>query len=192
MIPQYNTRLFQEMFDDTEDFLNGWKSSEWYQLTVRTVNGTQVPIIKDNSVKLLFCLLLASYANNPIANYSVEQFYIKVWDLIYRFGPTWEKKLEIQQKLRDISDEEILQGAKVINNHALNPSAAPSTGGLTELEYINEQTTQNYRKSKLEAYDLLVSLLETDISREIVDRFKILFKIVVFPENPVLYENEED
>lgn len=48
-----------------------------------------------------------------------------------------------------------MQGSKVINNHAFNPSGSPTTATLEELTYTNEQTTQNYKKSKLEAYTVL-------------------------------------
>ena len=68
------------------------------------------------------------------------------------YGPTWEKRLDIQEKLRNISDDELRLGSKAIYNHALNPSTAPSTQALEELSYINDQSTSNYRKSKMDAY----------------------------------------
>jgi hypothetical protein len=78
-----------------------------------------------------------------------------MFSVIFQYGPTWEKKLDIQEKLRDLTEAEILAGAKAIYNHAFNPETTPSTASLEELNYINDQNITNYKKSKLEAYSIL-------------------------------------
>jgi hypothetical protein len=75
-----------------------------------------------------------------------------MFSVIFQYGPTWQKRLDIQAKIRGLTDSDILIGSKAIYNTALNPSTAPSTGSLEELTYINSQNTTNYKKSKLEAY----------------------------------------
>lgn len=71
------------------------------------------------------------------------------------YGPAWERRLEIQDTLRTMSEDELIKGSKQIVNHSYNPSTAPSTSTLEELTTINEQNTNNYKKGKLDAYAFL-------------------------------------
>ena len=111
---------------------------------------------------------------------------------MFQYGPSWEKKLEIQEKLRALSDEEIAKGSKAIYNTALNPSNAPSTQSLEELQYINSQNTTNYKKSKMDAYTQLWGLIDTDVTGEFINRFNVCFKQFVRPEKPLLYVTDND
>lgn len=180
MKPQYNTVLFNDVYEDVDTFLEDYQNNG--------INTT----ISDTSATTLFYLLFARYGNNPIANYDITQFKYKLFAIIFQYGPTWEKRLDIQTKIRGLSDEEIMFGGKAIYNHAYNPSSAPSTDTLEEINYINDQNTTKHKKSKLEAYSLLNDLLENDVTEFFLDKFKYLFKQFVAPENPLLYITEEE
>lgn len=114
--------------------------------------------------------------------------------IIFMYGPSWEKRLEIQTKIRDLTDEELMRGGKAIYNHSFNPSTAPKTGSLEELDTINEQNTTNYKKSKMEGYSMLMSLLERDVTEEFISLFSKLFIKILAPDYPLLYDTtlEED
>ena len=185
MIPQYDTKLFNEIWEDADSFLEDY-------------NNVGIPTtISTQSATTLYYLLYAKYANNPLANYDENQFKYKVFSIIYSYGPTWEKKLSIQTRLRSLSEDDLLKGSKAIYNTALNPSDAPGTGTLEELDYINSQNTTNYKRSVMEAYGQLWNLLSTDVTTEFINRFKICFKMVVRPERTWIYvtdleEGDED
>ena len=183
--PQYDTKLFTEVWEDKDEFLSDYSGA------------TQVgipAIISNTNATTLYYLLYAKYGNNPIANRDINQFKYKVFSIIFEYGPTWEKRLDIQGKLRTLTEDELVKGAKAIHNSALNPSTAPTTTSLEELDYINAQNTTNYKKSKMEAYAQLWELLDNDVTSEFVNRFKICFKQFVRPERPLLYvtDVEED
>ena len=110
------------------------------------------------------------------------------------YGPAWEKRLEIQEKLRNLTDDEIRIGSTAIYNTALNPSSSPTVQTLEELEFINSQNTSKYRKSKLEALASLYTLIATDVTEEFIGKFKKLFITIVEPNYPLYYvtEGEED
>ena len=185
MIPQYNTKLFTEVWSSAGSFV--------YDLTnsgIVTSYGAMP--IKSSSAQTLYYLLYARYGNNPIANLDEEQFKYKVFGIIFSYGPTWEKRLDIQDKLRKLQESDIIAGSKAIYNTALNPSQAPSTASLEELEYINSQNTTNYKKSKMDAYAQLWDLLDVDVTQEFLNKFKVCFKLVVRPERVMIYETEED
>lgn len=185
MIPQYSTEKFTDIWDNAADFVSDYKASGLYNANNK---------ISDDSATTLFYLLYARYGNSPIANRDITQFQYKVFSVIFQYGPKWEKDLDIQKKVRDLTEDEIRLGSKAIYNQALNPATEPSTAGLEELEYINQQNTTNYKKSPLEGYAILEDLLRDDITKIFVDRFNICFKKFVSSERPLIYvsEVEED
>ena len=112
-----------------------------------------------------------------------------------QYGPTWEQKLKIQAKLRSLGlddTSEIYKGSKAIYNHAYNPETQPKTTDLDELEFINDQNTTNYKKSKLEGLAILADLLRDDVSSQYIDKFRKLFKQFVAPMPALVYVTEGD
>lgn len=180
MIPQYSTVLFTDIWDNVTDFKDDY-----------TDNGIPVTISLASATTLYY-LLYARYGNNPIANRDVTQFKYKMFSVIFQYGPTWEKELDIQSKLRGLTDEEIRLGSKAIYNQALNPQTEPSTATLEELTYINQQNTTNYKKSPLEGYAILMDLLKKDVTEEFLKRFNICFKKFVSSERPLIYVTEDE
>lgn len=180
MLPQYSTVSFTDVWNLVDLFIDDFDNSAFKDA------------ISDESKRILFYLLYAKYGNNPIANRDIHQWKYKVFSIIYQYGPTWEKRLEIQKKLRELTDDELIKGAKSIFNHAYNPSTAPSTDSLNELNYINDQNTSSFKKTKMDAYAQLWNLLKVDVSELFLREFKRCFKTFVSPEQPLLYYNEGD
>lgn len=89
-----------------------------------------------------------------------------------------------------MTDDELFTGATQIHNHAYNPGTAPSTNTLNELTAINEQNTSKNKKGKMDAYAMLIALLETDVTESFLNKFKKLFLTVVQPEEPLWYATD--
>ena len=179
MLPMYNTVLFCDVYNSAEEFLADYNASPLKKLS-------------NDEATTLFYLLFARYGNNPIANYSVEAFKMKLFATMYQYGPTWAKRIDIQDKLRNLTDDELRMGNKTIMNSALNPETSPSAGSLEELTYINQQNTSGNKKSYLNAYADLWELLKVDVTEDILNKFKPLFKIVVIPEHTLIYTTEDE
>lgn len=148
--------------------------------------------ISDDTAKTAYWLLLAEFANSTIANQDENQFKNRLYATIFRYGPTWEKRLDIQDSIRALTEEDISVGVKQIINKAEHPGTMPSTSSLEALEYISEQNVVNSKRDKLTAYNALSALLETDVTAAFIDRFRPLFMKVVAPERPLLYANYEE
>lgn len=181
MLPQYSTVKFTDIWDDVDEFKADFADSPF--------TGSVSTSTPDN-LSIIFYLLYARYGNNPIANYDITQWKFKIFSVIFQYGPTWQKRLDIQSKLRALSDSDILLGSKAIYNHAFNPSSTPSTGSLDELTYINDQSTSNYKKSKMDAYMQLWELLRTDVTEDFLNQFRKCFKVFVSSEQPLLYVSD--
>ena len=140
----------------------------------------------------MFYLLYGSYGNDVVASSDINRFKYKLFSIIFQYAPNWEKQLEIQNKLRALTEEDIRLGSRQIYNTAQNPSTEPSTDTTDELQYINNQNVTKNQRGVLEGYATLLSLLRTDVTQEFLNRFRKLFLTIVQPEEPLLYITEVD
>lgn len=175
----YRNRRFTQIWDTYEEF------SEDY------ITSGIPALLNENSIKTLYFLLYARYGNSTIASSDENQFKYKVFTLIFMYGPTWEKRLELQADIRKLKIDEIVKGSMAISNHSYNPSGAPNTQSIEILDTINEQYTNIYKRGLAEAYNSLIMLLETDVTAYFLDRFRDLFLKVVEPELPLWYITSE-
>lgn len=174
----YRTNKFTDYYGNATSFLADYKD-----------NGIPTTI-SDTTATTLYYLLYARYGNSHICSSDPNQFKYKLFSIIFQYGPTWEKRLDIQEKLRNLTEDEIIKGSKAIYNQASNPAVAPSDTSLEELPYINNQNTTNYKKSKMDAYAMLMSLLDTDVTEAFIKKFAVLFLKIVEPQEPLWYETE--
>lgn len=183
--PEYITKTFVQVFPD----YNKFKSD--YDDLIPLVSGGVAPLTANN-IQATYYLLFARYGNTPIVNYDETQFKMKLMAIICTYGPVWERKKAIQKSLRDLTEAELLQGAKQIYNHAFNPSTEPTTAQLEELTHINDQNTTNNKKSKMEAYSILWANLHVDATDEYINKFKNCFSRFVGDQFPIIYIEEDD
>lgn len=183
----FRTRTFAEIF--TEEDRNS------VEVFVETVKNSGIPQeLTNESLNTLFYLLYARFGNSHIASFDENQFIYKMTSVIFMYGPTWEKRLEIQKSLRNLQEADLLKGAQAIYNTANAPGT--EIAGLVDeegkLDYLSGQNTTQHRKSKMEAYAVLASLLETDVTKQFIDRFANLFLKIVEPYSPLWYVTEEN
>lgn len=177
----YRTRTFSDIFPEFEEFEAQFTSSP---LNISFTGGI--------SLSQLYYMLYAHYGNSHIAYSDENQFKYYLYSIIFQYGPTAAKEREIQDNLRNISESDLRKGGRAIYNHAYNPGTPPSTSTLTDLNYINDQNTANYEKSKVEGYAILISLLKKDVLDEFIHRFASLFIKVAASDAPLLYETLEE
>lgn len=179
----YRQVKFTDVFPKIDEFINEYRAAHIQQR------------VKNENISTLYYMLYARYGNSTIASSDTNQFKYKLWTIIFSYGPAWEKRIEIQDKLLSLTDEEIQKGNTTIYNHAFNPSTAPSTETLEEIQYINDQTAQKSKRGIMDAYAYLWDLIDTDVTTEFLNRFQPLFLKIVEPELPLWYTtklNEED
>lgn len=177
----YNTKTFVDVWGTVSDFVNDYKSCALYDAG-NTIN--------DGNAQTLYFLLYARYGNTPIANWDENQFKYKMFSVIFQYGPTWEKELEVQFNLRNLSLADLQKGNVVMFKHAYGDATTPSASD--DMSYTNDKNEQKTTRAKVDAYALLLSLLKDDVTEKFLTKFKHCFKTVVYPEHPLLYETEID
>ena len=177
---EYNTLLFTDVWDEAEKFVSDY-------------NASGIPAtISSNSATTLYYLLYARYGNTPISAMDEYQWKTRVFSIIFQYGPTWEKKLEIQQNIRALTINDLKNGSTTIYNKALNPETAPSTVDTEEINYVNEQNVSKVKKNDSQAYAEWMSLLEEDVTGYFLRKFDGCFKKIVRPEKTLEYVTEDD
>lgn len=171
----YRQVKFTDVYPDADTFVTDY-------------NESALPTtISNDTATTLYYLLYSRYGNSVIASSDTNRFKYDLFATIFSYAPTWEKRLDVQEKLREMSDAELFTGQTTINNHSFNPSTAPSTSTLDELTTINEQVTQKGKRDKLTAYTELSKALWTDVTEQFLDKFQKLFLIILQPEVPLWY-----
>lgn len=179
---EFRTRTFADIFGDAEQLVEGFGSFPPF--------GEYTGNLTQSEIEIIYYLLYAKYGNSHIAYTDENQFKFALYSIIWQYAPTWKKRLDIQDKIRNLSEDELRSGSRAIYNHAFNPNTAPSTSTMEELLTINDQNTTNYKKSKLEAYGLLWELLKTDVTDLFITKFKKLFIVITAPDYPLYYTTE--
>lgn len=178
----YRTKTFAETFNSAASFKEAYETC-----------GIPVKFSNPGTIETLFYLLYGNYGTSHFASYRDEnQTIYQLFSIVFMYGPTWEKRLEIQDRVRALTLDEVRKGGRQIYNKALNPDEAPSTNSMEALPYINEQNTANQEKSIVEGYSNILALLDTDVTKEFIDRFKPLFIKSVAPTYPLLYSTPKD
>ena len=172
----YKNKSFSEIFPDFETFLNEYKS-----------NGFGVSI-KDETVRVIYYAIYATHGEDRPASLNTNMFKYKLWYIIYNYAPTFEKKTELQLKLRSLTDEEILDGTTAIYNHANNSGAPPSSSTKNIFNYVDDQNVTRYTKDKKTGYVELYDLLRDNLIQTMMSKIDKLFNVVVSPDRPLLYE----
>lgn len=181
LFSNYITPTFADVFPDFQTFHNDYSTL-----------GIPPTLKEEDALHTLYCLLYSKYGNSTIVLTDINQFKFQLFSLIFQHGANWEKKLDLQNKIRNLSDEELLKSSQQVVNHALNPQTAPTTDSLEALPYVNQQTTSGYRKNKVDAYAYLYTLLQDDVTEDFLNKFKSLFIAIVFPQMPLWYITENE
>ena len=170
----YSTQTFSEVWDTLNKFVTDLTASPF------------ADAIKVDTMNKLYYLLYQRYGNSPIANRDVNQWKYRIFAIIFEYGSTWEKKLEMQANLRKMTDEDIQVASKSISNHANNPSSEPFTASEESLTYIDDQNVHTSKRGKIDAYAVLWGMLG-DVTEPFIQKFSSCFKKFVDNEYPILY-----
>ena len=181
MKPRFNTKLFTDVFPTYDSFKSCFDNDfEKYAKDC----------IANNYLNTLYWLLFARYGANPINNMTENLFKARLVAITWQKGPTWVRRVQLQDSLRALTESDLLSGAKTILNAADHPETPPSTDTDTELTYIKAQNVSKIKRSKLDAYSYLNDVLKNDVTEEFIQSYAKLFTKFVTPLVTRIYEND--
>ena len=142
----------------------------------------------NGNMTTLYYLLFARYASSHIRSDYPKQWKMKLMMTVFEYGPTWSKRLEIQDKVRNMTDDEIQKGTIMTYNTAMNPDGAPTTDTWDTLKGINSQNKNLYQRGKLDSYAYIDQILKADVTRDFIEKFKKFFDIMAAPGMKLDYD----
>lgn len=175
----YYSVTFGDLFPSPEDFIKDYEDS----LLSKGKNT-----VSDDALTQLYYILWARYGNSHFNSLNNENIKGSIFSLIYMYGPTWERRIELQEKIRKLTDEEIITGNSAVHTHADDPGTLAKTPD--DITYIDSKNTTTYKKGKIEGLALAQELLSTDVTKEFINKFQYLFIRVALPYAPLYYETE--
>ena len=130
MFPQYDTKLMTEVWSSASDFLTDYQAA-----------GIPTTISNQNATTLYY-LLYARYGNTPIANYDENQWKYKMFSIIFQYGPTWEKRLDVQNTLRGLQISDLVDNGSFheLFSHSGSESSS-KTGSDNNTRTLNTTET---------------------------------------------------
>lgn len=137
MFPQYDTKLMTDVWSQASEFLTDYQNA-----------GIPTTISNQNATTLYY-LLYARYGNTPIANYDENQWKYKMFSIIFQYGPTWEKRLDIQKTLRDLQISDLVDNGSFHELFKHNASESSSKTGSDNNTRTLNTTEKNTGTSTL-------------------------------------------
>ena len=137
MFPQYDTKLMTEVWSQASEFLTDYQNA-----------GIPTTISVQNATTLYY-LLYARYGNTPIANYDENQWKYKMFSIIFQYGPTWEKRLDVQNTLRGLQISDLVDNGSLHELFSHSASETSSKTGSDNNTRTLNTTEKNTGTSKL-------------------------------------------
>lgn len=180
----YRTRKFTDLWKNYGLFKQEWEDSPFYSQNY----------ISNDNLEIIYYLLYSRFGNSHLANSDENQWKCKLFATIWTYAPTYIRKLEIQSILRSLTEADIIEGTKRVDDHAYNPSTIPEGPNVVdgEIQSVNEQVKSKLKKSKAEGYAALIPFLKDDIVEYFLNKFKTLFLAVAEPQEPLWYVSDEE
>lgn len=176
LFTQQYTKTLSDIYPTYADFAGDYMTS-----------GLPNRFVNSSFLETIYFVLMGEYAASSIMALSEDLFRARFITMVHSYGPQLERELTMQDELLKMSDDELQTSSKAIYNTSLNPSTEPTTDTLNELPTINQQNVTKHKRSKLDAYALLESLLDDDLISKFVNRFSKLFVRVLRTNNPLYY-----
>lgn len=176
---RFRTRTFIEIFPTVEEFKMAYSESTLGE-------------VSDASLQKLYFLMLGKYGSSHISYASEDLFVAALCGIIFEYGPSWQKRLEIQKELRDMESSRYTEGSRALHNHSYNPGTAPGTLTDQILNTIDDQNVTKFNKAPLEGLQLAYASIVTDVTESFLGKFRRLFVRVLATGLPLLYETYND
>lgn len=182
---EYRTRTFGQIFPNLESFATFYADCP---VPGRLLSGDQYA---NYNLSAIYALLVSEYFGSHIAHSSEDWFKLRVMQIIYEYGPAWQREMYLQDKIMSLTDDEIRNGSYAIHNHAMHPSTTPSDQTLEELPYIDDQNVNKWKKDKVKSFVEASAGLDDSITRRFIGMFKKLFIKFIVPTGNIYYEEDE-
>lgn len=163
-------------------FTEVWKSLDEINSDIVEFFPSIAPMEKEE-----YYSLLGRYGSSTIRYTNPLQFKLAFLTVYKEAQERLRAKLKINTVLRNLSEQEALDGSEVITNAATNPDTSPETDDYDPLPYVNNQTRQKEKLSKVSGYYNWKHSVGGQAYNEFLDAFRMLFRVLLSSEEEIYY-----
>lgn len=175
------TSRFTEVFTSVDTFITSFRESP-----LNDANLT------DETLKKVFYELVARYGDSYFKSTNDYRNKLKTFSILANEGVVYQKKLEIQKNLINLTLQELMDDGVSISNYAENPGDEATTTidayeGEDFLKYVNNQSVNKAKSNKLNAYKSQLYAIR-DVTTAFIERFADLFESILWSSYLPIYE----
>ena len=175
------TSRFTEVFTSVDTFITSFRESP-----LNDANLT------DETLKKVFYELVARYGDSYFKSTNDYRNKLKTFSILSNEGVVYQKKLEIQKNLINLTLQELMDDGVSISNYAENPGDEATTTidayeGEDFLKYVNNQSVNKAKSNKLNAYKSQLYAIR-DVTTAFIERFSELFETILWSSYLPIYE----
>lgn len=131
--------------------------------------------------------LMGRYAGSHIRFTNVVQFEYAFFTVLRENQERLRTKLLANTALRELSEDEALDGEQVVANVSANPDSAPATDAFAPLQTVTQQNAQKAKLGKVQGLYNWKHSVGGQAYNEYLDGFKMLFRVVhKIPEEEII------
>jgi hypothetical protein len=140
-----------------------------------------------------FTALAGRYWGSEIRYTNMMQFKFAFFSILVDALPRLRAKLRINERLRNLSVEEAMEGMEIITNVATNPDTSyPEPDEIYEpLEYVSSQSAQKEKQGIARGLFNWKHMVGGQSYNEFLDSFKKLFRVILSERSLEVIENEK-
>lgn len=178
------TSRFREVFTTADTFISLFRESP--------LNEAK---LSDETLKKIYYELYAEYGDSYFRATNDYRNQLKTFSILQNEGLVYQKKLEIQNNLINMSLSELMEEGISISNYAENPGDDATTmiddySGEDFIKYVNNQNVVKNKKSKLDAYKSQLYAIR-NVTTEFIKKFSVLFETILWSSYLPVFETED-
>lgn len=139
----------------------------------------------------VFWHLMSKYDESHYSYKSDDKCKLKTFHVIHQYLPTYLKRIELQERIRNMTDQDLFDSGKQVVKSANTPDVEEDMNSLSTPQYTDNIQVQNRQSAKLLAIQQQYGSILDNVWDEFIDKFAFLFKKFMFIPYDYIYINEE-
>lgn len=175
------TKTFYEQYPNADKFVEMWNASPF-----------NIEAMSQQEIENLYYQLVSEYMMSHFAFIEPLQIDLQVAKTIYNYYPNLQKKLQLQQQIIQMTDQDLQDGNIAINSSMSNPDTDEISPSDASLPYTSQKSLQTRKYSKPDRYTRQYNLLVDGLYDVFIKRFKPLFITLIVGTNNMLSMNNDE
>lgn len=175
------TKTFYEQYPNVDKFVEMWNVSPF-----------KIDTISQEEIRNMYYQLVSEYMVSHFAFIEPLQIDLQVAKTIYNYYPNLKKKLDLQDQILKMTEEDLADGNTAINSSMSNPDTDEISPSDATLPYTASKSIQTRKYSKPDRYTRQYNLIVDGLYDLYIKRFKSLFLTLIVGTNNLLsMDNKE-